>query len=317
MFVFEWFYLVIAQAITLLIYYFNRKRVETFELSKLFQSKIHFLTMNIGVIVSCCYLNIQRQLFCIPVTWTLILLCLFCVSFLAFPFVNKHSKLFLVITGFTGLGFFISVYILLFGREEYLIFMAVNLVLISIIMAFAWALKKITKQNYSNVYKAIWFYAAIILTPYLIIFQLILFFKSLCTKTQKIIYISSSIFVLLIGLMLTYQINTILKKINTSQNIELDLRTLNKNPINNYLTELILGAHWKYHTELCNFDGWRPPFHDPVLVISNKVLFPFEHFGSSTNLTSFYDRTLYEALYPNNATAFDCKCAKNEHLFEY
>ncbi len=314
MFILEWSYLLVAQAIIFIVYYLNRKKIETFELSKLFQSKIHFLTMNLCIIASCYCFNTQRQLFCIPVMWTSILLCLFCFSFLAFPFVNKHSKLFYLVTAFTGLGFFVSIYIILFSRLEYFGFIIFNSILILILLIILLIFKKSIKQNY---FKALWFYIAFVLTPYLIIFQLILFFKSLQTRAQKIIYVSSSIFVLLIGLALTYQINTIFQKIETSQNIEMDLKILNKNPINNYLTELILGAHWKYHTELCNLDGWRPPFHEPVLVISNKLLFPFEHFGSGTKLYPFHDKTLYKTLYPNNSTTFNCKCAKHENLFEF
>ena len=33
-----------------------------------------------------------------------------------------------------------------------------------------------------------------------------------------------------------------------------------------YITERMLGMHFKYHTELCLYDGWRPPLHDPLLV---------------------------------------------------
>ncbi len=313
MFVVEWSYLILIQVIILVIYYLSRKKTDEFELNKFFQSKMQFLIMNLGVIATCIYLNIQRQLFCIPVVWTSILLALFCISFILFPFINKNSKIFTFITAFAGLGFFISIYIILFGRQEYLIYLGVNFVLTIPIIFIIWILKKITKQSY---YNALWFYFAFTFAPYFIIFQLILMFRALRTKTQKAIYISSSIFVLLIGLFLTIQMNTIFKKISTTDNIELELKTLNKNPINSYLTELILGAHWKYHTELCNYDGWRPPYHDPVLVIANKILFPYEHFGHGTNIPVFYDKTLYKKLYPENATKFNCRCAVNERLLD-
>ncbi len=28
-----------------------------------------------------------------------------------------------------------------------------------------------------------------------------------------------------------------------------------------FMTEKILGMHFIYHTRLCVYDGWRPPFH--------------------------------------------------------
>lgn len=31
----------------------------------------------------------------------------------------------------------------------------------------------------------------------------------------------------------------------------------------NYMTDRMLGMHFKYHTALHLFDGWRPPLHDP------------------------------------------------------
>jgi hypothetical protein len=35
----------------------------------------------------------------------------------------------------------------------------------------------------------------------------------------------------------------------------------------NFMTEKILGMHFIYHTEYCPYDGWRPPIHEPILVI--------------------------------------------------
>ena len=106
--------------------------------------------------------------------------------------------------------------------------------------------------------------------------------------------------------------NRIFEKAATSKNLEADLIESNKNPLNYYLTELILGAHWKYHTEFCIYDGKRPPFHDPVLVVANKILFPYEHFARGTNLYQMYSEkqyTLYKVLYPNRPLGFNCNCA--------
>ncbi len=35
-----------------------------------------------------------------------------------------------------------------------------------------------------------------------------------------------------------------------------------------YMTERMLGMHWKYHMSFCAYDGWRPPLHDPALVVA-------------------------------------------------
>lgn len=38
-----------------------------------------------------------------------------------------------------------------------------------------------------------------------------------------------------------------------------------------YMTERMLGMHWKYHMSFCAYDGWRPPLHDPALVAAASV----------------------------------------------
>ena len=266
--VLEWSYLFVVQTIIIVIYFLYRERKDDFELSCFFQSKIHYLIMNIVIILTCCYLNIFRQLFCIPVPWTLLILGLFCINFLIFPFINKKNKLFLFISIFVGLGFFIAIYIILFGREEYAIFAICNLIITLIIWSIILFFNKLLKNKVAN---ALWFYGAFSLAPYFLILQLIIMYKSLLTTLQKRVFILSSILVLIISLLLTFQMKRIFDRVNIAENPESELRLLNKNPINNYLTELILGAHWKYHTELSCYDGWRPPFHNPILVVSNKI----------------------------------------------
>ncbi|MFI5141997.1 MAG: hypothetical protein ACHQII_06540, partial [Bacteroidia bacterium] len=287
----------------------RRNHYSAFELSALFQSKTHFLIMNLAVILSCCITNMDMQLFCNPVMWASVVLLLFCVSFLYFPFANKNNKVFPLISFFSGLGFFIAIYVILFGRQEYLIFIAISLPIFLVVILISWMLKKYTGQNY---YNALWFYVAFILAPYFIILQLILLFKGLQTKSQKISYVASSFLILFICLALTYQMNRIFEKAAVSKNLEADLIASTKNPINYYLLELILGSHWKYHTEICMYDGNRPPFHDPVLIVANKILFPYEHFASGTNLYPPYSDKryyLYKTVYPNNPLSFNCNCA--------
>lgn len=311
--VLEWTYLFIAQTIILVIYFFIRNKQDDFELKRFFQSKIHFLTMNLGVILTCCYLNIRRQLFCIPVPWTLVILGLFCICFLVFPFIKKNSKTFSFISAFTGLGFFIGLYILLFGRQEYAIFAAANLVVALIIWPIILLLNKLFKNKVAN---GLWFYGAFALAPYFLILQLIFMYKSLLTAFQKRVFISSSLLILLIGFLLAFQMKRIFDRVNTAADLEIELLSINKNSVNKYLTELILGAHWKYHTELCLYDGWRPPFHDPILVFSNKVLFPFDHFASGTKIYFYKNPSLYKKIYPDNPTSFNCRCAMRERIWD-
>lgn len=43
----------------------------------------------------------------------------------------------------------------------------------------------------------------------------------------------------------------------------------------NYMTELMLGMHIKYHISFCALDGWRPPLHDPSIVVAAGGLTPY------------------------------------------
>lgn len=53
-----------------------------------------------------------------------------------------------------------------------------------------------------------------------------------------------------------------------------------------FITERMLGMHFKYHTELCLYDGWRPPLHDPLLVMASWLNHPFFHTGPQCTSSS-------------------------------
>lgn len=309
----EWTYLFAAQAITLLIYYRYCNRYDDFELKRIFQSRVHFLTMNLGVIISCCYLNIRRQLFCVPVPWTLLVLGLFGACFLALPFISKRSRLLLPVSAFAGLGFFVAVYIILFGRQEYLIFAVFNIVVSLVISAFITFFKQRFKNKVAN---ALWFYAAYTLAPYFLLLQLVLLYRSMTGALQKWVFMCSSLLMLLIGVLLALQMKRIFDKVEVADDPKAELQVLIKNPVNNYLVELMLGAHWKYHTELCIYDGRRPPFHDPVLIVCNKLLFPFGHFANGTKIYYYEHPDLYKKIYPGKPRRFNCRCAMEDRLWD-
>ena len=42
-----------------------------------------------------------------------------------------------------------------------------------------------------------------------------------------------------------------------------------------YMTERMLGMHFKYHMSFCMWDGWRPPIHDPFIVVAAWLNSPF------------------------------------------
>lgn len=70
------------------------------------------------------------------------------------------------------------------------------------------------------------------------------------------------------------------------------------------MTEKILGMHFIYHTRYCEFDGWRPPKHEPIIVIGmwlNNRIDPL-NVDLETRLK------LYKTFFPDNKYKFDCSC---------
>ena len=87
-----------------------------------------------------------------------------------------------------------------------------------------------------------------------------------------------------------------------------------KNP----MTERILGMHFRYHIRICIFDGWRPPLHDPAMVIGMRLTGdkdPLEGMTLETRLQ------LYHEVYPSLPVKNNCACslesAENGYFEDY
>jgi len=97
----------------------------------------------------------------------------------------------------------------------------------------------------------------------------------------------------------------------------------------NYMTERMLGMHFKYHTSLCLFDGWRPPLHDPFIVVASWLNFSFmqnasaEAFRKSLFIgyraspfvsmgTTYLEKRVaaYKLVFPGKPLKEECSCAK-------
>ncbi|MGB1031852.1 MAG: hypothetical protein ACPGWM_04520, partial [Flavobacteriales bacterium] len=63
----------------------------------------------------------------------------------------------------------------------------------------------------------------------------------------------------------------------------------------NFWNERIIGMHFIYHTKICEFDGWRPPLHDPLLnvgLLLNSFEDPLDHMSLEDRIN------LYEMSFP-------------------
>lgn len=87
-----------------------------------------------------------------------------------------------------------------------------------------------------------------------------------------------------------------------------------KNP----MTERILGMHFRYHTRICIFDGWRPPLHDPAMVIGMRLTGdkdPLEGMTLETRLQLYHE--VLPSLPVKNHCACSIESAENGYFEDY
>jgi len=96
-----------------------------------------------------------------------------------------------------------------------------------------------------------------------------------------------------------------------------------------YITERMLGMHFKYHMSFCMWDGWRPPIHDPFIVVAAWLNSPFIDSEAAkgfrwsfVNMSAapFKDHmakddleqrvAAYRIVFPGNPTRQTCSCAE-------
>jgi hypothetical protein len=214
--------------------------------------------------------NIYFQAFCIPTTWTIITLVVCFTNTILYPFLDKTK--FAPLTSFiNGITLFVFIYCIIFLE---------NMNLLGLIMIIVGL-------------------GLLIFIPHFFIIQMI--WKNLIKpsiKTSRYFFLTAIILcigtIIYIGQDYKKAINSI-DKFKSSSYKELD---------KNFMTEKILGMHFIYHTQYCFYDGWRPPKHEPILVIGmwlNNRIDPL-NMDIETRLE------LYKKFFPNKKYKFDCSC---------
>ena len=61
-----------------------------------------------------------------------------------------------------------------------------------------------------------------------------------------------------------------------------------------------------YHTRVCPFDGWRPPLHDPAMVLGMRLTGDKDPLSG---LTLESRVVLYHTVYPSHPVKADCACS--------
>jgi hypothetical protein len=219
--------------------------------------------------------NFYAQALCIPSTWAAWLVAV-CFAHTAFSPLLQPKTMFAPLNGIlNGLSAAFFIYCVLFLG---------NVVLL------AWI---------SILHPALWG-GLLVYVPYFFIIQL---FWSNCVKPNSKVASFFFITTLTVCFAITYKVG---------KDYEMALQDIEKFKNSNYTqlernfyTEKILGMHFLYHTDFCYLDGWRPPLHEPFLVIGHwwngkkdPLKMPLrERLG------------LYKQFFPEKPFKLDCSCA--------
>lgn len=227
------------------------------------------------------------QFFCKPVLWANITFCLFFASLVLYPFLEGKSKVAdHVMIGLQAIGVWISVYLICFSSSILLISLVLFIMLIGILpfLPFGWIV-----QIIYNVAKAVnkrvrITFCVMLFLPVIPTFYHIVQFE----ETSRVIAYNS----------------------NESATMQELADAIPKT----YMGERITGLHFKYHTRFCEYDGWRPPLHDPMVVIA------MEFSSNSAPLAQLDLRQrvqVYRLAFPDHQAQVNCTCATAYgHLYE-
>lgn len=217
--------------------------------------------------------NLYYQVFCIPSTWAIVFISICFITTIIYPFIHSENTLLNKLVSFvSGISFMLFLYCILF----------------------------LGIMNIWGLFLILIGLGLITFIPHFLAVQLLLNFvirpKNKTVRTYFSLGIVASLCLFIYaGIMY----NQAFQKLEQSANNNYE--TIEKD----FMTEKILGMGLIYHVRFCEYDGWRPPKHEPLLVLGLW----FNQGWGLGNL-SLEDRLhLYKKHYPNKPVKFDCSCA--------
>jgi len=242
---------------------------------KFFTKPLPLALFNGILIAIITYCNFEYQAFCRPTTWAIVVIAICFTNTILYPLLEK-TKIAPLTSFINGVSLCLFIYCVIFIGVEWT-FMALIFILAGI--------------------------GLILFIPHFFVVQLIR--KNLvkpATKISRYFCLSAIILCLGISIYIGYDYNKALNSMIKFQ--ASDYKELDKN----FMTEKILGMHFIYHIRYCPYDGWRPPIHEPILVIGmwlnryNPSELEFEYIDLETRLK------LYKEFFPDKQYKFDCGC---------
>lgn len=214
--------------------------------------------------------NSYYQAFCKPTTWAIVVLAICFTNTILYPILEK-TKLAPFTSFINGVTFVVFVYCVIF--LAHMNFLGLMMIIIGLGLA--------------------------TFIPHFFVIQLI--WKNVIhpkNKTSKYCFITALFLCIGIAIYIKQDYKkaiTSVRKFKESNYTDLE---------KNFMTEKILGMHFIYHTEYCEFDGWRPPKHEPMLVVGmwlNNGIDPM-----TVDLATRLE--LYKKFFPDKKYKFECSC---------
>ena len=243
------------------------KRIRSF-----LSNPVHLALTNTVLIIVIVLANIYMQAFCIPTTWAIIFLSFCFLHTILYPVLLRYSSLH-VLSGFiSGISFCVFVYCIVFLEHINLLGLLATLIVIGII----------TYIPHFFAFQLIWIH---IINP--------------ISRTARNSFAAGILVCIIVAMFVGKMYSDAIAEVERCQdsNFQILERT--------FMTEKILGMHFIYHTRICEYDGWRPPKHEPLLILGMWL----NHRRDPMHVDLDDRIELYKKFFPENKIKFNCSCA--------
>ena len=235
--------------------------------------------VNAALIIVMVLANSLLQAFCRPSEWAAVVLVLCFSNTILYPLLTKETP-FLYISDFiSGISLGVFVYCVIFLGH------------MNLFGLFAFLLMGLGLITYF---------------PYFFIIQLLYkYLVSNKNKLTKLVFCAGFFTCLPVALFFSRQYRQASKAMDKFEKSNYTILE------RSFMTEKILGMHFKYHTRICEYDGWRPPIHEPALIIGQWLndrcdpLNPGEEYVIDLKKRI----RLYRRFFPHKKVKLDCSCA--------
>lgn len=242
------------------------------KIKKFFSNEVNLAKFNGILILLALAYNRIIQVFCVPTLWASIVLILCFSNTIIYPFLMKKKQFAFLCAFLNGLSLCIFLYCIIFLDFMNLLALFLSLLFIGL---------------------------PVLIPPFFVIQLLIV---NLLKQKNQIVRISFLLGIaasLVVAYMFGVQYKQGIEAVEKSK--QSGYQSLEKT----FMTEKIVGRHFKYHTQVCEYDGWRPPLHEPAMIIGQWLSDkpdPIE--------LNFVERiALYKKFFPEKPVKVNCGCA--------